>query len=738
MSGAGADSKALVPHPGFRVRRTTSYGAALILSNSATFRAAASKVKKSVTTLQRAMERFRNTGSYEGVSGKPAMLSQMELIPLRELAHQRGLVGNHMTSKETVKKVGEMVQQRAAAEGRNPDGAIVSERATNAFLRKNNFKFVTAANTSTQTLRRAESGSDVRNHASLAAALRANLFANPLGDAPLTYCVPPTNVFNLDALGLKLASDGAQVETLVSTPETLEELNRRHADAARIGTGKRTLYTPSVYLLSNAAGAVPTVVFLLKDKKLTSTGSKVFRSDSLNNIGSANRSGSIYIAATTTKYFNEKEFMTKMIEEDFIPAMKQVAHKDAPILLLLDGDIPQVQATFQPKVHALFATERISVLKLPAACSHTTQPNDLSRMHPNLRKATDNVMKEMKNSQSSKKIEPIPDYFPALETWLNTNSKLGSDVKQLVTHFFKHAPSVLSRSLAPGTVMSGYTTTGIYPYDHVKILMQCTTFPQMTGETAAVIKNALIPMTSEFMKEGWCNEQVMDELKIPSREEVSDEFKEILEIEQELQNKTKKKKKKSLNEMVEWRQRTMMLSHSRTQQRRQHQQDAEEAAKRQKVEEKEQKKQETELRKRQKVEEKEKKKQETELKKVAAAKQKMDKLQEKQQKQQQQQQQQKQEAVKRKSSPSEDADEKTPAKKAKRIIRIPNNAPASVPVCHTPNCINKYPLYGKSQNQWTFCVNEGRGCKMASCHQCQIPVGHQLKCPLQKKKAAAK
>ena len=64
MSGAGT---ALVPHPGRRVRRTASYGAALVLSKTASFRAAAVIVGKQVATIQRAVERFRNTGSYQGV-----------------------------------------------------------------------------------------------------------------------------------------------------------------------------------------------------------------------------------------------------------------------------------------------------------------------------------------------------------------------------------------------------------------------------------------------------------------------------------------------------------------------------------------------------------------------------------------------------------------------------------------------------------------------------------------------
>ena len=266
MSGAGGDGTALVPHPGRRVRRTASYGAALVLSKTASFRAAAVIVGKQVATIQRAVERFRNTGSYQRVVGKPQLLNDIEMMPLKDNIFQRGIVGNHMVAAEVRKEMIAIVKKRVEAEGGNGDGVVISSRAAGAFIKKI-FQEVPASKSSTQTQRRAEAGSDIRNYASLAAALRAILFGNPLADdASLRYRIPSTNVFNLDAIGLKLASDGAQVVMLVSTQEVLEELDRRHADAARIGTGKHTLFTPHLYILTNAAGAAATVVFLLKDQ----------------------------------------------------------------------------------------------------------------------------------------------------------------------------------------------------------------------------------------------------------------------------------------------------------------------------------------------------------------------------------------------------------------------------------------------------------------------------------------
>ena len=267
----------------------------------------------------------------------------------------------------------------------------------------------------------------------------------------------------------------------------------------------------------------------------------MFRSDTLNSIGSANRSGSIYLAGTTITYFNEKKWFSEVMKNDIIPAMEAVAQKDFPIVLLFDGDIPQVQATFDSEVLALLKKKDVDVVKLPAACSHNTQPNDVSRIHPKLRKATDSVMKEIKTSSRSSQIEVLPQYFSAFETWLQDNCKLGSEVKQLIQHFFKHAPKVLSNALTPAAVMDGYSTTGVFPFNHVKLLQQCTAFPQMSGDTAALIKRALLPMTSQFINEGWCTEQVMDELKIPNREELCEDFKQTLEIEQELQNKRKRR-----------------------------------------------------------------------------------------------------------------------------------------------------------------------------------------------------
>ena len=514
------------------------------------------------------VKHFKQTGEYYPVMGRPTRLDTAALERLSAIVTDYATATAALSGAAFAKLVHAEEKQVAKRRGKR----LVTSSIDIGYARRLVKRYLkTRKDSSNQTYRRAEAGADVRNFLSCICGLKSVLFEDPMDDH--SKHIPAHLICNMDATGLTLKTGGCDFGAKVITSEKAErKMKKQHRSTAAIDDESMTkVYVPS-YFVTTASGQLLVSAYLIKDESVEGDGWKSFEAQGLNNTGSGAQGGRGHVFVMNAK-FNEKKWVKHFIVDIVRPAMLanrisdgQQDNEKQRCLLTLDGGMPQVQAFFDAATHKLFENDAISTLKYPASCSGFLQSNDPSRAFP-LAKRFCNKMLNLTYAAVEGRSFDVPAYYPALEEWLCDSNltpfKLRAK-KQLILDFFKHLPTILQSSFTVKVVKKGYEVGGINPWNPQQILEQCTSWDEMSEAEVEAVLDAVEPLTQEFMTSDWTTEKKMDELKVPV---LKDEKIQWLD---EAAYKAKKmhRNEKQLNELIENRQRAMLLTGAAALQRR--------------------------------------------------------------------------------------------------------------------------------------------------------------------------
>lgn len=556
-------------------RRTKSFAVDMIVNHDATYNEARMATGIATGTLARAVKHFKQTGEVYRTSGRPPRLPKASIEKLSKIVTNYSKLQAALVTPRFAELVREEEKLLASKNGKRVDKVKIDIEYARRLVKihwKTKYKGKLGA--SVQSRRRAEAAHDPRNFLSCICMFKSTLFDDPMDEK--SPHIPAHLITNVDATGLTLTSEGCDfVGEVITTEEASIKLEQQHRGTTKLsGEAISRVYVPS-YFVTTASGQLLVSAYLIKDDSVEGTGWDMFRAQGLNNTGggAAGGFGCIYVM---NKKFDEKKWIRHFIVDIIVPAMiaNQVQHEGdhqqgnvkQRCLLTLDGDIPQVEIFFDKETHKLFAENGIEVAKFPAATSGYLQPNDVMRAFP-LAKRFVKQLADLKYAEVAGKSLDMPAYYSALEKWL-VDQDLAlfrlRDKKQLILQFFKHLPTILHSSFTVKVVKKGYETCGINPFDHVKIMEQCSAWDDMTDKEVQSVLNAIEPLTQEFMTADWTTEKKMDELMVPV---LTDEQKQWFENATE-QSKKAKRQTKPLNEMIASRQRAMLLTGHAALQRR--------------------------------------------------------------------------------------------------------------------------------------------------------------------------
>ena len=361
-----------------------------------------------------------------------------------------------------------------------------------------------------------------------------------------------------------LRSQSAGFERLVTTPAVQQKMKSQHRDSAAAGKSDSDFLRSTSFFLTSASGELVLSIFLLKDSTSTDGKWVRFDADGLNSSGGGHsgRKGHIYIIPDGSQSaFDEKKWLEEVFTELVVPALEVNAQSDAEgqrprSVMLLNGDIPQVQILDNKAMVKLFTDRNIEVGKLPAGTSMAMQPNDVMRAHA-LLKAWGTKIDRIPYIDDLQSMT-TPTYYSDFHKWVNNESKLmrtqGS--KNLIQQFFCRAPTVLARSFSVAVVQKGWEKTGFSPFNMETTMSGCSSWAQMSKQTTAQVWNAMDAVTIHFAEHDWTTENIMDEYHIPITDGEAEDYADNVNAELT----AAKKKKKSLNELSTWRQRAVCLT----------------------------------------------------------------------------------------------------------------------------------------------------------------------------------
>jgi hypothetical protein len=298
----------------------------------------------------------------------------------------------------------------------------------------------------------------------------------------------------------------------------------------------------------------------------------------LSNCGDPYAEGLVYLVPNK---WSKNDLINRMLSNHLLPAIHafatpppkpiktrskstfEVEEKDVSnrIILLMDGDRPQIDTILQPSTLNQLKNYDMEIGKLSAACSLSSQPNDLMRAFPNLKKMCDNISLTYPDEERP---GAKPTYYDDLMVFLDQHCTLLREKRGMVNKFFMNLPNILSKGATARIIQDGWIKSGVLNLGQPeRTLGNCSTWEDLSDKCAKHIIASIPSLVTIAMTDQMVTEKVMDDHSIPpspakATQIVNDGMK------QQQQEKIKKDKKKGdgkpLNDMYENRQRFLWLN----------------------------------------------------------------------------------------------------------------------------------------------------------------------------------
>jgi hypothetical protein len=181
-----------------------------------------------------------------------------------------------------------------------------------------------------------------------------------------------------------------------------------------------------------------------------------------------------------------------------------------PILLTLDGDYSQIEATFRCALD-ICAEHNIEVLKFPGGTSLMYQPNDLMRSHQILKSVVKSMMSKAAKGRALYKefedceMDPIALRVERLLFGLH----MPKASRDCFVNFFRILPLLLQKAFTMDVIRKGWKLSGLVPFDVEQIFQQCSAWHDCSHDEALAIMDAIPRISLKTAMEGICTDEMI-------------------------------------------------------------------------------------------------------------------------------------------------------------------------------------------------------------------------------------
>ena len=171
-------------------------------------------------------------------------------------------------------------------------------------------------------------------------------------------------------------------------------------------------------------------------------------------------------------------------------AAAEARERAEPMVLLIDGEHDHLVAMenhLNRPLEALGLALNIHVIKLPAACSKTEQPADVSRCF--------SVLKQLGHSYHLHAPKTVPKYLHRLET--STLVPIPAASRATYLEYFRHFDVFVGAAFSEANINKGWSVAGLDPLNYLALMSQCTDWSSLSAKERGAVLAAipkLIPL----------------------------------------------------------------------------------------------------------------------------------------------------------------------------------------------------------------------------------------------------
>ncbi len=450
------------------------------------------KVCKMYTLKRRTVRDWKaaieSTGYLHSSKGRPGAIDEVGIKDLISTLGKRKASMESPDSGEMMEIVNDNVQATSSRQGRVTND--VSRNTSKMILHSIN---ATAKQPQTVSKARYAAGSDPRMCYSMW------IMAKACSDN-----VPKQSIWNWDPTGLQVREQGkgSKVYSI--------KIENDKSPLSTVGDESLDMGIKWVHMGSANGEAIPLILLVAVDD----LDPEEFVHFEVPGLTYSSVPGTVGYLCFAKRRTGNTKFITWFLKDIVIASIKRCNTFYKLIgdsFVTCDGEALFLDETFSPSVRDALLKENILLGKIPASCSGILQPSDVAPLFRAAKCKLKNMLKKSQSGDNPVVETSIKDCMRQLEERYSV--AIGSEHKTKIAQGCIAIANALQEVLRPQLISRGFTDSGQYPLDFVKLIKK--SYTEVTAAVLEIMNQATASDVEFFLQHGQLTEEQMTRSGIP-------------------------------------------------------------------------------------------------------------------------------------------------------------------------------------------------------------------------------